>query len=344
MRRATAIAIAVLVLLAEAATAASRAPDFSSTQLVLEWINRYRHKPDPGSVPTAMRALSRYGAFREPEGAGVHVGFLAGVIGDNPQRAEDIVEKLLPMPPEDHWLVVRAVAYSGLPDWKALLNDFADRMPGRQTMIDKYVGGKLPTLNEVAPVKAPTLLDRLKRSVNPAKESKPSVTWALDVSPEVLDTLWGYYFATGDYGPVLRIVAMLPWSKDRDHVERLTVGSMAKYTLASNASRDPNLLGMLKSAARHQDKDVLPVLKDVIDAAETAEMGRIRKEAMAAIEDLRRMGPGYKREISWWGKAGEAAIGAGCVAAAVTGMVAAGLPCVVGGAVSSAALRFWAGQ
>ena len=33
-----------------------------------------------------------------------------------------------------------------------------------------------------------------------------------------------------------------------------------------------------------------------------------------------------------------------CIAAAVTGQVELGIPCVVGGAAASAALQFWDGQ
>jgi hypothetical protein len=38
-------------------------------------------------------------------------------------------------------------------------------------------------------------------------------------SPDLIDTLWGYYFATGAYSPLARVVAMLPWSRDKDSVE-----------------------------------------------------------------------------------------------------------------------------
>jgi hypothetical protein len=44
-------------------------------------------------------------------------------------------------------VLVRAIAYSGLPHWKELLSTFADRMPMRHAMIDKYLAGKLPTLS-----------------------------------------------------------------------------------------------------------------------------------------------------------------------------------------------------
>jgi len=60
--------------------------------------------------------------------------------------------------------------------------------------------------------------------------------------------------------------------------------------------------------------------------------------------EVRKKGPAYKRNVSWWGYAGQTAIAGGCVAAAVMGAVALGIPCVVGGAASSAALSFWNNQ
>jgi hypothetical protein len=137
---------------------------------------------------------------------------------------------------------------------------------------------------------------------------------------------------------------MLPWSKEPDSVEKLTVGGMAKYTLVSNATRSHDLLAMLKRASPHQPKSVAPILKEVIEAAETLEGARVRKEALAAIEELKTKGPGYKREVSLWGKVGEGALAIGCIAAAAAGQVALGLPCVIGGATSSAALQAWDGQ
>ena len=53
---------------------------------------------------------------------------------------------------------------------------------------------------------------------------------------------------------------MLAWSKERDDLERLTIGSMAKYTLASNAAKDRDLLSILKRESGHQPKEVTPIL------------------------------------------------------------------------------------
>jgi hypothetical protein len=328
-----------------AAAAPSRAPDFSTTEAVLRWINAYRTTPDCTHVPAAVRALSQFGALRDTETSAVYVGFVAGAIRSHPEKAGEFVEKMLPIKAEDHWFIVRAVAYSGIPGWREVLKRYAGRMPTRQLMIEKYASGKLPTLEALSFEKSPTALDKLKGYTTSVGDfftgHKPMKPVTLDATPEVLDALWGYYFATAGYPAMERIILMLAWSKDRENVDKLTVGSMAKFTLASNASHDAELLAMLRREAPRQPKDVQPILNEVIEAVDTMEITHLRKEALAAIDDLKRKGPGSKRDLSTWGQVGQGAIALGCVAAAVTGQVEVGVPCVVGGALSSAALNYW---
>lgn len=342
MRRTNALLIVLLMLLAVPASAApSRLIDLVSTESVLRWINAYRAKPDPAGVPAAVRALSRFGAFKDPEQSGVFVGFLAGVIGANRAKAGELVGKMLPLPPGDQWVIVRAIAYSGHPEWRNLLHRFAHRLPARKVMIDKYLMEQLPRLYQYAPEPMVSSWEAMRSKFTGKQLPKANV---LEPSPELLDTYWGHYFATGHARPITRIIEMLPWSTDVDSVENLTLGSMAKFTLASNAARDPELLAMLKDAREHRPKEVATILSQVIDAAETVETSRLRKEAMAAIEELRRKGPAYRRKVSWWGQLGQGALAIGCITAAATGHVELGLPCVITGGVSSAALGFWEKQ
>jgi hypothetical protein len=324
-----------------------RLADLLSTEQVLRWINNYRYKPDPASVPDVVKALSRMGAFKDPEQAGPYVGFIAGVIAANPTRAEELISRMFPLPEENHWVVVRAIAYSDHPDWKRLLQVFGDRLATRRVMIDSYMSGKLPTLFQVAPKRSRTMGERVGHYFSYDTyfgEAKKAPRNEIEPSPELLDTFWGYYFATARYRSVARIVAMLPWSKSSDSIELLTLGNMAKFTLASNAVRDKHLLAMLKHALQQEPKPVAEVLREVVDAAETVETARIRKDAMASIEELRRKGPSSRRDVSRWGQVGIGALSLGCIGAAAVGAVALGLPCVLGGAMSSAGLRYWESQ
>lgn len=345
MRCLMAALIALFVM--SPALAAQRPPDFSTSEGALRWIGAYRAKPQPEQVPAAMRMLSRLGTFHDPERCAAYVGFLAGVYGSHPEQAEKLIAQTLAIRNEDRWIVVRAIAYSGLPNWKALLRQFADRMPDRRVMIEKYLTGKLPTLSQLAIAPSPSGFERfrdhfkLNSSADAARRRQ-----VLEPSPEVLDMLWGYYFATGSYGPIMQIIAMLAWSDDHDDADKLTVGSMAKFTLASNAAHDQILLAMLRSSskARNQPKQTVAALNEITEAAVTVDTVRIHKQALAAIAELQRKGPAYKRAVSWWGYVGQSTIAAGCIAAAVTGQVALGLPCVIGGATASAAMNFWTNQ
>jgi hypothetical protein len=311
----------LLALLCLGASATSAAParkkaEFSSTESILRWINNYRLKPEPAKLPSAVKAMSELGVFREMDTAGIYVGFMAGVLQTNPGRAEDLVTRMFPMPPEDQVAIVRAIAYSDLPDWKGLMLKFVERMPARKALIDRFVYGNQPTLKQLA----------------------------LDSGTTTLDTLWGVYFATGSPEPVLRMISILAWAKDPNNVERLTIGSMAKLSLATNASRDKELLDTLKGAMNREDRDTRVVLQEVIDAAETFEFGRVRKDAMAAIDQLKTKGPASARNYQWWGTAGQTALALGCVVASAMGQIQVGIPCVVGGALSGAALKYMAPQ
>ena len=115
---------------------------------------------------------------------------------------------------------------------------------------------------------------------------------------------------------------------------------MAKWTLAQNASRDTDLLQMLKAIAPEEKADVRQPLGEVIEAAETLEIAKIRKQAMASIEDLKAKGPEKVRTYNWWGTAGQTVLALGCVAASALGQVQIGIPCVIGGAASTAALKY----
>lgn len=309
----------LLVCLLPAATASAAPPSrhpFATSQLILKWINGYRAKPEPQRLSQAVQAMSALGLFRDLEAGGVYVGFVAGILGDNPATAEKLIAAMFPMPPEDQVAIVRAIVYSGLPDWKDLLARFAERMPARKVLIERHLAGKLPSLDKLP----------------------------LDTSAAAVDAHWGYYFATGRFATVDRIVEMLAWAKDANNVERLTSGQMAKWTLANNALQDKELLDHLKAEMRRRPKPIKEQLAEVVEAAETFETAKIRRDATAAIEELRRKGPESTRNFGFWSTAGQTVLALGCITAGALGHAEIAVPCVIGGAASSAALKIFGPQ
>jgi hypothetical protein len=286
---------------------------FANNQELLKWINDYRHKPQPARVPEAVKAMAGFGVTKDSDQSGIYIGFAAGVLGANPNTAEDLVAKMFPLPPEDQVLVIKAIAYSGLPGWKKLLTKFVERMPARKDLIDKFLFDKKPVLTELS----------------------------MKDDASVIDLNWGYYYGTGWEAPVRRIVSALQFSLDKDKVDTLTIGAMAKWTLAQNASRDNDLLMLLKKISGDVDPKIRKQLAEVIDASETLELSKLRKDALASIDELKAKGPESLRNYNWWGQAGQTVLALGCVAAGALGQIEFGIPCVVGGAASTAALKYF---
>lgn len=315
-RAVTAFLAAILFApLAFAAAKKAATPDrFPTPERLMEWVNGYRHDPEPDRLPEAVLSMRRMGLVKDIEAGGVFVGFAAGVLGANPDKADALVARLFPMPPEDQALVIKAIAYSGLEDWKGLLGRFVERMPARRPMLQDYLYGDAKGLYELP----------LESGMSP------------------IDTLWGFYFATGDVRPVKRIIDALAWTADKEDIDKLTAGGMAKWTLASNASRERELLDVYREEQAVQPEAIKKELAVVIKAAELFETQKIRKDALVAIEDLRRKGP--VKKSSWWNWAAGAAptaVGLACVAAAAVGQVEFGIPCLVGGALSTAGAKYF---
>jgi hypothetical protein len=222
-------------------------------------------------------------------------------------------------------------------------------MPGRKVMIDAYLAGSLPILTEIPlEEKKPGMLDKLRGvfTKNPFAKDEKKVNTAVTYASnqDLLDTLWGYYFATGSHLPIIRIMQMLPWSKSRDTVDKLTAGSMARYTLASYAVRDTNLREFLREELPGQPAAIKAPLTEVVEAADTVELGAVRKDALAAVEELKTKGSDSRRDLDFWGQVGVGAVALGCVSAAALGQVEVGIPCVIGGSASQGLLSFWEKQ
>ena len=203
-------------------------PPFNKPEILLQWINDYRHNPEPERLAEAYRAMRDLNLLKDVESAGIYVGFLAGVIGANSDKAEKLISDMFPMPPPDQVVVVKAIAYSGLPEWKELLGKFVERMPARRIVIEKYLYGKLPVLRDLP----------------------------LD-NPIAVDANWGYYFATGSSEPIQRLVRTLEWSKDKNNVERLDHRQHGQVDAgAERLARPRSCSTYLKTSLPHQPEPV----------------------------------------------------------------------------------------
>jgi len=303
---------------------------FSSPEKLMDWISNYRNHKNPSRVPAAVHAMREYGLLADEEKAWFCTGFIAGVLGSNPKDGPGLIPRMFPMPDKEQAVIIRAIAYSGRPDWRELLEKNSARMPLRRPLIDDFLNGKRPTLMDL-----------------------PLDTGG---SPGVY-ALWGYYVATGQHEPVVRIMEALRWSKKKEDssfsfrkifsgwgsdpsaVEKITTGGTAKWTLASYAERDRELIKLYRAEMARQPEEIAKPLKDVIEAAELFESEKIRKDQFGAIEDAQRAQLTNEAGMSKGATAGSIAIATGCVAASALGQAYIALPCVLGGALYTGAVK-----
>jgi len=303
---------------------------FSSPDRLMDWMSNYRNHKSPSRVPAAVHAMKDYGLFADEEKAWFCTGFIAGVLGSNPKDGPNLIPGMFPMPDKEQAVIIRAIAYSGRPDWRELLEKTSPRTPLRRPLIDDFLAGKRPTLMEL-----------------------PLDTGG---SPGIY-ALWGYYVATGQYEPVVRIMQALRWSKrkgdsgfsfrkvftgwgsDPSAIDKITTGGTAKWTLASYAERDRALLALYRAEYARQPQDIAVPLKDVIDAAEIFESEKVRKDQFGAIEDAQRAQMSNESGMTKGATAGSIAIATGCVAASALGQAYIALPCVLGGALYTGAVK-----
>jgi hypothetical protein len=303
---------------------------FTSVDRLMDWISNYRKHKNPSRVPAAVHAMQDYGLFADEEKAWFCTGFIAGVLGSNPKDGPALVPRMFPMPDKEQAVIIRAIVYSGRPDWRELLEKNASRMPLRGPLIDDFLAGKRPALMELP-------LDH-------------------GGSPGIY-ALWGYYVATGQYEPVVRIMQALRWSKKKEDsrfsfrkvfsgwghdpsaVEKITTGGTAKWTLASYAERDRALLSLYRAEYERQPEEIAKPLKDVIEAAEIFESEKIRKDQFGAIEDAQKQQMTNEAGMTKGATAGSIAIATGCVAATALGQAYIALPCVLGGALYTGAVK-----
>jgi hypothetical protein len=303
---------------------------FSTPERLMDWMSNYRKHKAPARVPAAVKAMYEFGLFGDEEKQWFCIGFIAGVLGDNPKDGPRMIPKMFPLPDKEQAVIIRAIAYSGRPDWRQLLEKNSSRMPLRRPLIDDFLKGKRPTLMEL-----------------PLDDGGSPGVYAL----------WGYYVATGQHEPVIRIMEALKWSKSKkdsgfawrkifsgwgrgaNTLEKITTGGTAKWTLASYAERDRELINLYRAEASRQPKEIAEPLKEVISAAEDFEAERIRKDQFGAIEDAQRSQLSADAGMTKGATAGSLAIATGCVAATALGQAQIAIPCVIGGALYSGAAK-----
>lgn len=214
--------------------------NFNDAEKLGRWITYYYSKPEPQHLTEAILAASSQGFMKNGKKAAPFIGFIAGVVSKNPSIAQPLAEQLASLSEVDQPVVILGIWYSTYPEAKLLLERLSKSMPHHKAMIDHLLANGRPGLLELP----------------------------LEQGPWVLDALWGYFMATGDNAPVVRIISALPWVNVRGDVSRLLVGGAARWSLISNAIQHERVMTVCRNESASQSGEVTEVLREVIASAE----------------------------------------------------------------------------
>ena len=241
-----------------------------SSAEVLKWMNSYRSKPDPMRAALAIHQLSGFGELRNQESAGVMPASPPAYSPPIRQSAQALVTRCCQCRPRINgsWCVRLPIPASRPGGCRHRHSRHAgagartDAAEIRRRHCRRCDNSRLTAHHRTGPI--------VSLNTCRSMRSRRLCRQCLRPSPELLDTFWGFT-TTGDTAALQNIISLLPWSTDRDNVQRLTLGGMAKYTLAENASR----IGPARddqNGSRPEPKDVQPVLDQVIEAADNVDV------------------------------------------------------------------------
>ena len=221
---------------------------FSSAEKLLDWVTNYRKHPNPSRVPAAVHAMRDFGLFGDEDKEWFCIGFIAGVLGTNPKDGPALIPRMFPMPDKEQAVIIRAIAYSERPDWRELLEKNSARMPLRRPLIDDFLQGKRPTLMELPLVDGGSSGDL--RAVGLLRRDRPARAGGSHHA--------GAAMVAEEGRQQLLVQEDLLWLGRRPSsaVEKITTGGTAKWTLASYAERDRELLDLYRAEAARQPEAI----------------------------------------------------------------------------------------
>ncbi len=216
------------------------------------FVMEYHRAPQPQRVPGIVATMSRAGFLSARGGeVGPAAGFLRTVFAQ--QDAETLKQwaaGFAQLPSEDQATLATML-------WAA------DTNAAREAMASLSAQGHASVANRVAELSQ--------------RRPLPLVEVDLD-SPDVLDALWGGWFASGDGRYVRRITEAMPLLDTMDpsdrarrpteeEMARYVVGGAARWSLTSNAIQDERVLEVLEAAQGDASPAVARHLREVIETA-----------------------------------------------------------------------------
>ncbi len=170
-------------------------------------------------IPTIIEALLAQNQTDERTKRLALIAFMAGLIAEDAKVIDRLAPVFQSRPGEQPMQLVRAILYSGRPDWKPQLDRLTALWPARAGEIDK-----------TASVRA-----------------KPVYQLKFHGQPEVLEMNWAFFGASGRRESVMAIIDTLADLRSGDPV-LVAAANANRRSLADRAMRDDSVMEICRRA------------------------------------------------------------------------------------------------
>lgn len=222
---------------------ASSPAAFADVAAVETWMAHYHLTPEPARLIQAIDMLVALGALDQEARLQPAAAFLAALMAEDDGLAAVLSERIAEAPPAKQRLLARAIALSGLPQWRRLLTLLKRQVPARALEIETLLAGP---------------------------DTRATLSLAFDEAGVVLDMVVAHFMATGSEAAALRLVTALAGSLDDSDPIAARTGHKAKAALVLHAASDPRLLDVARREAAQQGEPLAGLLREVVAAATAA--------------------------------------------------------------------------
>ena len=216
--------------------------DFKSQDELGRWLTGYYQKPEPERISPALKYLSDTPLI-ESNAVMPTVAFFSALLKKDNAILKSVFDDVALNGSENaKVMLVNVLSLMNTPESKALLEEARNTWESQrlQAIVKQQITKPHPSL-DTAPID----------------------------SPQVLDMLWGTFFATGDEAPVKKIISVIHLEKD-GHEGEIMLGGAANWSLASNARQYPRVLEICKKEAVAAQGPTKELLEKIIKGASVA--------------------------------------------------------------------------
>lgn len=210
-----------------------------------EWAMNYYKKPEPHLVFQMVKKCSKLGLLKSPKKYPPLVGFIVGVNKNNPEIITELSNNIMQFSWEEQKIIIYTIWLSENKNAKNILNSLLQSGLNKEDFIKNLLIQKQHGIFDISSIG----------------------------SASILDIYWGYFFATGDEYPVIKIIGTLPWLNKPEHVTendlaKLLIAGAARWSLGALCVQDDRVFSICRQQLASQPEEVKVFLAEIVAEAE----------------------------------------------------------------------------